>query len=279
MKTIAEILDTIKELKGLKTDMALAEMLNIERGTVSNWKQRGTIPFDLIVSFCEQEGLSLDKLLLGKTKEEDNLVVYGLAPASMGEDDEMTYMTNRGPMVISDICKFWGIPVLEFDKRVAEQNKTQTIANPRAGYDAAPQKNISNFVFVPIVSGEISAGGGLLPNNNIEMRVAFRRDWIQRRGDPNNMSLIRVSGDSMEPTLMSGDLVLIDHNRNFIDPQGGIYAIAMNGTIMIKRLQAIYPSKTVRVISDNAKYSYLEAESDQLTINGKVIWFGREIER
>lgn len=137
----------------------------------------------------------------------------------------------------------------------------------------------NDFVYVPQVSGEISAGGGLVPDNTVEMRIAFRKEWIERRGDPRNMSLIRVSGDSMEPTLQSGDLVLIDHGRNFIDPQGGIYAISMDDTIMIKRLQLIYPTKTLKIISDNSRYAPLETVSDQVKVNGKVIWFGRELER
>lgn len=135
-----------------------------------------------------------------------------------------------------------------------------------------------DFVHVPMVSGKISAGGGLIPETTVELKLAFKRDWIQRHGDPRNMSLIRVSGDSMEPTLYSGDIVLVDHNRNYIDPQGGIYAIAMDDIIMIKRLQ-LYPTKKLRIISDNAKYAPLEAEPEQVIINGKVIWFGREIER
>jgi len=138
---------------------------------------------------------------------------------------------------------------------------------------------VEDFVYVPVVSGRISAGGGLIPDTSIELRLAFRRDWIQRHGDPRNMSLIRVSGDSMEPTLYSGDIVLVDHNRNYIDPQGGIYAIAMDDIIMIKRLQMIYPAMKIRVISDNPRYETFELEPDRVVINGKVIWFGREIER
>jgi phage repressor protein C with HTH and peptisase S24 domain len=144
---------------------------------------------------------------------------------------------------------------------------------------ASPIYNEKEFVFVPQMAGEISAGGGLIPDNTIEMRIAFRREWIQRKGDPHNMSLIRVSGDSMDPTLVSGDLVLIDHNRNVLDPQGGIYAISMDSIIMIKRVQLIYNLNRVRIISDNARYDPLDADPAQVKINGKVIWFGREIER
>ncbi len=139
---------------------------------------------------------------------------------------------------------------------------------------------LEDFIFVPMVAGKISAGGGLVADNTVEMRLAFRKDWIQRHGNPKNMSLIRVTGDSMEPTLWSGDIVLVDHNRSFIDPQGGIYAIHVDGEIMIKRLQLIFTTKKLMIISDNKdKYQPIEAETEQIHINGKVIWFGREIER
>lgn len=136
-----------------------------------------------------------------------------------------------------------------------------------------------DFVFVPQINGNISPGGRLVEDRMIEMKIAFRQGWIQRRGDPKNMSLIRVSGDSMEPTLISGDLVLVDHNRNYIDPQGGIYAIIIDDTIMIKRVQILFPSKKIRIISDNNRYNPVDVEMDSVRIYGKVIWFGREIDR
>lgn len=142
-----------------------------------------------------------------------------------------------------------------------------------------PDDKKGDYVFVPQVSDQISAGGGFIPHNQVEMQIAFRKSWIQKKGDPENMSLIKVSGDSMEPTLISGDLVLVDHNRDYIDPQGGIYAIALDNTIMIKRLQPTYQDQKVRIISDNDRYDTIDTDIDQVKINGKVIWYAREIER
>lgn len=134
-----------------------------------------------------------------------------------------------------------------------------------------------NFVTIPHFSDKISAGGGLVPINDVDIKVAFKRDWIQRKGNPEKMSLIAVSGDSMEPTLMPRDIVLVNHDHNHLDPQGGIYAIALYDIILIKRLQVLYPSGKVRIISDNSKYASFELSLDEIKINGKVIWFGREI--
>ncbi len=156
-----------------------------------------------------------------------------------------------------------------------EGQKVLTIAQEQGTYKAEDK----DFVTVPQVRGEISAGGGLLADETVEMRVAFRRDWIERHGEASRMSLIRVAGDSMEPTLYSGDLVLVDHSRNVVEAAGGIFAIALDHEIMIKRVQLNYPGKTLRIISDNEKYETFEADPDKITVNGKVIWFGRELER
>lgn len=133
------------------------------------------------------------------------------------------------------------------------------------------------FVTIPRFSDRISAGGGLVPINEVDIKVAFRKDWILKKGDPRKMSLISVKGDSMEPTLMTDDLVLINHGHNHLDPQGGIYAIALDDCILIKRLQMVYPSGLVKVISDNNRYDSTELPLEQVRINGRVIWFGREI--
>jgi phage repressor protein C with HTH and peptisase S24 domain len=93
------------------------------------------------------------------------------------------------------------------------------------------------------------------------------------------MSLIKVGGDSMEPTLLSGDLVLVDHSRTAIASQGGIYAISIDREILIKRLHLLYQDSKIHVISDNKQYPPQEIDADKLIINGKVIWYAREIER
>lgn len=138
-----------------------------------------------------------------------------------------------------------------------------------------------DFVLIPMVSGKISAGKGLAPveDAEVEMKLAFRLDWIRRKGDYTKMSLIRVEGDSMEPTLYSGDIVLVDGNRSFIDLHGGIYAILVNDSIMIKRIQLIFTEKKLKIISDNPKYEPLIVSPDDIHVIGKVIWIGREIER
>ena len=134
------------------------------------------------------------------------------------------------------------------------------------------------FVLIPQMAGSISAGAGLLPDDSVDLRVAFRRDWIARKGRTQNMSLIKVQGDSMEPTLLDGDLVMVNHGRDSIASQGGIYAISIDDEIMIKRVQPVFPDRLL-VISDNKRYPTQEIAAENVRVNGKVIWYARDLER
>jgi phage repressor protein C with HTH and peptisase S24 domain len=137
----------------------------------------------------------------------------------------------------------------------------------------------SEFVVVPVVQGRISAGGGLEPDNRVDMAVAFRREWIERKGDVERMSVVRVQGDSMIPTLQPGDIILVNHNIDAVTANGGIYAIAFKNEIIVKRVELIFPSGQLRIVSDNKDYGEFQADPAQVSINGKVIWYGRDLER
>lgn len=69
MRTVNEILDEIKKLKGLKTDTALAALFNVKPNTVSNWRKRNTLPYEQIVSHCEKENMDIHTILLGKNSD------------------------------------------------------------------------------------------------------------------------------------------------------------------------------------------------------------------
>jgi len=274
------IFDRLKAEIHIEKDVELAKMLGITPSKLGVWRARNFIPLEILITLCREKDIDIHWLLTGEgiIKREKAFEVYAQAPSSMIEEGELTYITNYGTMAFSDICHRFNKSTFETQEWIENQLRQRRELKQLVSVseEAAPH---GDFIYIPMVSGKISAGGGLIPETAVELKLAFKRDWIQKHGDPRNMSLIRVSGDSMEPTLNSGDIVLVDHNRNYIDPQGGIYAIAMDDIIMIKRLQVIYPSKKVRIISDNVKYEPLEAESEQIIINGKVIWFGREIER
>jgi phage repressor protein C with HTH and peptisase S24 domain len=138
------------------------------------------------------------------------------------------------------------------------------------------------FVSVPSVEVTASMGGGNLVTDEVENGEPynFQRSWIVHdlKADPANLRIMHVEGDSMMPTLHSGDVVLVDLARRSPTPPG-IFVLFDGMGLVAKRLENIPnndPPK-VRVISDNTFYSPYERTADEVSIIGRIRWFAREI--
>ncbi len=88
--------------------------------------------------------------------------------------------------------------------------------------------------------------------------------------NPENVKMIRVSGDSMEATLSDGDYVLVDISRNFLDSDG-LFLIKMSSGLAVKRIQNTITDKII-IKSDNPKYENLTTPINEIRIVGKVIY-------
>lgn len=93
-----------------------------------------------------------------------------------------------------------------------------------------------------------------------------------------HVRIIAVEGDSMSPTLMSGDRVMVDTRRRIPSPPG-VFAIWDGLGVCVKRIELIHGSEppTVRIISDNGLHATYERTADEANIIGRVIWFGRRV--
>ncbi|MEE8657705.1 hypothetical protein CGLAMM_03775 [Acetobacteraceae bacterium EV16G] len=73
--------------------------------------------------------------------------------------------------------------------------------------------------------------------------------------------VVKVSGDSMEPTLRNGDLILVDTTPNEV--VSGLHVIMINGRITVRRVA--YPiAGGATLIADNKLYPSQDIGSDQL---------------
>ena len=129
-----------------------------------------------------------------------------------------------------------------------------------------PQELNQNDFVVPILDQSLSAGKGQpLPDDDNPIGYIAVPKELKRYG--NKLAAIYVNGDSMEPTLQRGDLLVCDSCGWDGD---GIYALRMDGCGYVKRL-ARKPGKLV-VISDNPKYETWEepTESEAVSIIGRV---------
>ncbi|NDV27890.1 helix-turn-helix transcriptional regulator [Desulfovibrio sp. JC010] len=149
------------------------------------------------------------------------------------------------------------------------------VGSPRAEVNAA--EFADEFARIPKVAARLSAGGGSFETGGeIEGFYAFRKDWIGSKGNPTDMVLMEVYGNSMEPELKEGDIVLLDQSRKDI-LAGGIYAVGVEDTVMVKRVEK-RPGQVV-LHSDNKDYTPIHLGGDELEnvrVLGQVVWVSRE---
>ncbi len=145
---------------------------------------------------------------------------------------------------------------------------------------------------------ETGGSGGLLPVRRVGVRAsagpgalvaaevakpyfAFDARWLKKitATASSKLSIIRVEGDSMAPTLNAGDDILVDPadcSERFRD---GIYVLRVDDALMVKRI-AVHPvGRRITVQSDNPAYpDWPDCSLDQIVCIGRVIWAGRKID-
>lgn len=136
-----------------------------------------------------------------------------------------------------------------------------------------------DLIMIPMVEARLSAGpGSLETSGECERSYAFRSDFLHRKGNPGDMVLMRVEGDSMQPEIMHNDVVLIDRSKTQIR-LGRIFAVGFEEAIYLKRIDML-PGKIV-LKSANPAYPPVELDireqqGDSFRVIGQVLWSGRE---
>ncbi|MEG9884146.1 MAG: S24 family peptidase [Hyphomicrobiales bacterium] len=132
-----------------------------------------------------------------------------------------------------------------------------------------------DFVAIPRYDVEAAAGsGGAFVDQELTTGYyAFSRVWLRRRGlIIGKLSVISISGDSMEPDLHKGDLVLIDHAQT--RPRDGlIYIVRYSDGLYAKRVQMLLGSQ-VDLVSSNSLYKPISVKLDEaadFAVIGRVV--------
>jgi phage repressor protein C with HTH and peptisase S24 domain len=149
--------------------------------------------------------------------------------------------------------------------------------NSKANCD---KPNNEDFSIVPVAEAYLNtSGGSLILSEKINDHYAFRNEWIRKIASAApNIIMIFIDGDSMAPTFENGDVVMIDQGRKHIK-SGCIYALGIDDSILIKRLDPLIGSR-VRVISDNKQeYETYTVDHGDIHVIGRVIWYARELVR
>jgi transcriptional regulator with XRE-family HTH domain len=135
--------------------------------------------------------------------------------------------------------------------------------------------NDSDYHYIPRYNIQAAAGAGAIPNNEEQLHsLAFRYDWLAKRHlSPGNLFIVDVRGESMEPKLLDGDLVLVDGSQADI-ASGKTYVLRVDGHLLVKNLQLL-PGGLVQVASFNSGFPpyqvNLADEALDMAVIGRVV--------
>lgn len=199
-----------------KSATAVAVELNISRGTVSAWKNRGTTPQrDILQKIADYFDVTVD------------------------------YLLNGEPTVSSQISNM-------------------DIIYPKI-YANNPSPN---FIRIPVL-GRVAAG---IPINAVEEIIGWEEvpeDWT-RRGE---IFALQIKGDSMEPRISEGDIVICRKQSDV--KTNDIAIVIINGDDATCK-KVVKHSDGITLISLNQKYPPMQFSNKEIqelpvSILGKVI--------
>lgn len=135
---------------------------------------------------------------------------------------------------------------------------------------------------IPRLDVHASAGPGAIDAEEKRLgRIGFDSAWLRRLGlgggGPDRLSVIRVDGDSMTPTLSDGDEILVDREDGAGRLRDGVYVLRIEDVLVVKRL-SVGPGGRLSVRSDNDAYpGWPELEPGAVDVVGRVVWVGRRL--
>lgn len=144
----------------------------------------------------------------------------------------------------------------------------------------------SDTVFVREVDVRAGAGGGGIvaqaygfmeegkTTDPAKDRWSFPKSFVsgELRTAPGSIDIVEILGDSMEPTLYSGDRVAVDTGHKNPWPDG-LYMLWDGYGVIVKRVEIVRGTErpTIRCISDNPRHAPFELELSDAHIIGRVI--------
>ena len=136
---------------------------------------------------------------------------------------------------------------------------------------------------IPFIDVTASAGAGSVIDAVEDHRVEqwhFPIEWLRNHGigQIESLKLLTVSGDSMAPRLLHGDIVMIDTSQRTASPPG-IFILHDGLGLVIKQIEPIPNTApvTLRIFSENTAYSAYDRSIEEVHIIGRVVWFARTI--
>ena len=135
---------------------------------------------------------------------------------------------------------------------------------------------------VPEMEVEASAGPGALADEFVieKARWFLPEGMIRYEGDasPDDLRIVRVRGNSMEPEMREGDRLMVDVARR-IPATGEMFVLWDGAGLVVKRIEHVRDADPprLRLKSTNPDYDDYTCDPEEAHIVGKVLWTVRRV--
>ncbi|KQX18387.1 hypothetical protein ASD17_14595 [Sphingomonas sp. Root1294] len=141
--------------------------------------------------------------------------------------------------------------------------------------------NASQGETAPITSLDLSLAMGpgtpiedFVESEPVEFDIGLLRSIT--RAPYHRLRMVRGIGSSMEPKFYTGDRILVDTTDRTLSRIDGYYWITLYGAHGLKKLRPAGRDR-VLVISENPNDTPIEVDAEDITIEGRAIWFARDL--
>ncbi|MDP3224388.1 MAG: LexA family transcriptional regulator, partial [Rubrivivax sp.] len=274
-------------------DQLLAERMELGLSTVKNWHYRDSVRLEHLVRASADTSRSLDWLATG---------AESLFGASASRKMNLSPTASAGPGCSVVVAEEQGAP---WRKAPPEDDARGRLPgrSPRGGADprasalllAAGTGDVRPLVLslhsqvadrtldyhvIPKVLGGAAAGrSGDTPVDRLDFDragdFALSHEWLYRhlQHTSGELASVQVMGDSMSPTLLDGDTIIIDRGVREVVADA-IYVIHMLGTRLVKRIQRKSDGSLI-IISDNVAYErepVPRGRAGEIEVLGRMVW-------
>jgi phage repressor protein C with HTH and peptisase S24 domain len=198
-----------------------------------------------------------------------------------GEDFAgLSRMLGRNPAYIQQFVRR-GVP-----KRLKEEERRKlaryfSVSETLLGGPAEEPAGAGGLVTINRHPVMVSAGPGAIVREEYgKPYFGFDERWLKvlTPTPPSHLSIVRVEGDSMSPTLNPGDDILVDLDDCAERLRDGIYVLRVDDVLIVKRLALNPIGRRVTIQSDNPAYpDWPDCGLDEIKCIGRVIWSGRKV--
>lgn len=204
---------------------------------------------------------------------------------TQGNKKQFAELTGKSASHIYKICRGISRPSMAYLQALYDEYKIDLnwllTGEESHGQQRAGELPNKALVFAPLYDVQASAGfGSPVDSEMMTESFGFNKNWLssQLRVSSDNIAFVTVSGESMQPTLDDGDMILVDLSQRQVGRED-IYLLQTDGSLMTKRLK---PQRNgeLTVLSDNPEYpswTISPTEDGQNQVLGKIVWCARKL--